>query len=581
MKASKTLKPASYPDTDGSERRAVVLFESAIDLDRVKPDIRTADKVPNTDGTCEITDEKGIPIGVFSVQVRSISAGASKYSCPVELLAYSERCSHPFVLVCVDVQNKRVYWKHIHTLMPEAKSEQGSFTIRFSPNDIISTDSSYLSRWIEIARDYAQRIADYPRLRAEVENKLTVSGLGQRDLAYFQRYIGELNNLFDNDFISVKKLLLADVWKLGIAVTGLSEQAVAFQLFKVQFGSPAPLVCRAEGQVFDPSQRDDYVFSWHWAVRAHMGDAEDAARKLVLDHVEKVVRGRKFSIHGVSLAADVLFAFMRHHSHMLGLTPSKSYSVEDLENGVLNVLPQFCSIFATSVASAAPDRLVVIDFDHLSGLVRSGAIQQTTTAQQRAPWVLLSNFTNLRSVREAIDCLLAERISTIDDQLAQPSNIAYGRSIWSIYTRNEQERNARYLLTQSLSSYAAFVRGNRLRFDTSPYLDADTTIVFEFSPGRGDDATSAPVLAEIHVKNCNMDLPKVVVTVSDSLTDRWTELRERGIRLSGKSYKPQWCSIGAASYLVHRTPLLNSVYRLLAADLRKHYNMSYMACEYP
>lgn len=581
MKAPDKSEPAGYSPTDGAERRAVRAFESALDLDRVKPDIRVADKIPNTDGTLELTDEQGKPLGLFSVQVRSIGDKDIRYSCPVELLGYSERCSHPFLLVCVDVKNNVVFWKHIHSLMPEAKPEQGSFTIRFSDNDRIGADGLYLARWVDIAREYALRIADYPRLKDEVEKKLTVSGISKEDLKYFQRYISKVNNLLDNDFIAVKKLLLTDVWKLGVAVTGISDKAAAYQLFKVPLGSPAPLVYRADGQPFDISQHDESVFSWHWVVRSHMGEAEGAAQKLVLGHVEKAVRGRKFTIHGARLAADIVFAFLERHAHMIGLSEAPSYSAKDLQTGLLNKLPRYCSAFATKAASIAQGRTILIDFDHLSLLVRQGVIPESSNSKSPVSWALFSNNTNLRQVHEAIDYLVAEGAETVQNKLLPPSNRGPINWMWSRYTRKEQEENARYLLENTLPEYAAFVRGNRLRFDASPYLNSETTVVFLFSPSSGDGISNGPTMRELHVDNRSMELPKVIVQITDSPPDNLDLMCEKEIPIAGKSYKPNWWSITDASFLVHRTPLLNSVYRLLESDLRRHYGMGHIACEFP
>ena len=465
--------------------------------------------------------------------------------------------------------------------MPEAKPEQGSFTIRFSENDRVGPDGLYLVRWVEIARDYARRVADYPRLKDEVEKKLTVAGIGKGDLEYFQRYIGKVNNLLDNDFMAVKKMLLADVWKLGVAVTGISDNAAAYQLYKVPYGSPAPLVCKADGQPFDISHRDKSVFSLHWVGRAHMGEADEVAQQLVLGHVEKAARGRMFAVHGAGLASDIVFAFMKRHAHMVGLSESSSYSAKDLQARMLKRIPEYCATFATKAGSVAQDCTILIDFDHLSSLVKRGVIPGESIPNSQVSWTLFSQDALVRNFREAVDYLVASGIETVDNKLLPPTSPGPFRWIWSLYARKEQEENARYVLENTLPEYLAFVRGNRLRFDASPYLNSETTVVFLFSPSSGDGMSHGPILREIHVDNRKMKYSKVVVEVADNTPDDKGLMRLGEIQIAGKTYKPNWWSITDASFLVRRTPLLNSVYRLLESDLQRHYKMGHIGCELP
>jgi hypothetical protein len=104
-------KPTAYSRTDAPEQEAVTTFLSLIDAKCVKADIRVRDKVPNVDGTLELVDPSGVPIGKLDVQVRKIPDGTTKYSCPAELVGYSEVSTLPVLLVCVDTLHKKAYWK--------------------------------------------------------------------------------------------------------------------------------------------------------------------------------------------------------------------------------------------------------------------------------------------------------------------------------------------------------------------------------------------------------------------------------------------------------------------------------------
>jgi hypothetical protein len=128
------MNPAPYPNKNTEELEAISTLESLLDLNLVKPDIRCLDTTPNTDGTIELVDEGQRPLGRIQVQVKKIPSGQVSYQCPIELVAYSERITLPFMLICVDVANKRAYFYHLHrSMMPQLPAAQKSFVIKFDP----------------------------------------------------------------------------------------------------------------------------------------------------------------------------------------------------------------------------------------------------------------------------------------------------------------------------------------------------------------------------------------------------------------------------------------------------------------
>ena len=139
------MKPAAYSSRNTEELEAIFTFEKLLDLKFAKPDIKRLDTRPNTDGTIELVNEEQQPIGKIEVQVRKIPDGQTSYQCPVGLVAYSESISLPFVLICVDVGNNKAYFCHLHRWMPELRTDQQSFVIKFAPNiHSISNETQYL-----------------------------------------------------------------------------------------------------------------------------------------------------------------------------------------------------------------------------------------------------------------------------------------------------------------------------------------------------------------------------------------------------------------------------------------------------
>ena len=184
------MKPAPYPNNVREEIEAINTFERLIDLKFVIPHINRLDKIPNTDGHLEIIDEEKLPIGKLEVQVKKIPDGETSYQCPVELIAYSQIISLPFLLVCVDVGSNKAYFRHLHhSMMPELKSDQKSFAIKFDPKiHTVSSETQYLLQWLEIIQDYNKRVSEYPRL-SQIENQLHLSHISKADRIYFQEFI--------------------------------------------------------------------------------------------------------------------------------------------------------------------------------------------------------------------------------------------------------------------------------------------------------------------------------------------------------------------------------------------------------
>jgi hypothetical protein len=66
------VNPSPYPANNSEEIRAVHTLLALLDVKHVKPDVKILDTTPNHDGYLEIVDEKQIPLGKLSVQIRKI-----------------------------------------------------------------------------------------------------------------------------------------------------------------------------------------------------------------------------------------------------------------------------------------------------------------------------------------------------------------------------------------------------------------------------------------------------------------------------------------------------------------------------
>lgn len=148
------IKPSPYAPSSDIEENAIKCFRDSIDTSRVKSHVAEGDKTPNHDGFIEILDIEHIPLGKMTVQLKGIPKGENKFQCKMETLAYSRKLSEPFLLICVDSVNEKVYWKQIYYSMVEAKDGQDSFTIHFAESDTIDSKGVYIEKWIDVCKEY-------------------------------------------------------------------------------------------------------------------------------------------------------------------------------------------------------------------------------------------------------------------------------------------------------------------------------------------------------------------------------------------------------------------------------------------
>ncbi len=173
-KPSPKSKP--YSPTDSDEVQARITFLGVLDTKHVRPHIRDGDKHPGDDGYLDITDGSGVILGRIFAQVKKIPSGATKFVCDDSYIAFSKTVS-PFILVCVDIELKNVFWKHITPDLP-VKNNKKSVTLKFTQDDVIKNGSTHLEKWKNIIRDHQERVNNYPALKKQLEARSKSSETG-------------------------------------------------------------------------------------------------------------------------------------------------------------------------------------------------------------------------------------------------------------------------------------------------------------------------------------------------------------------------------------------------------------------
>lgn len=568
-------RPAPYPTTDAAEQKAVSVFLNLIDPTKVKADIRTRDKVPNVDGTIEIVDSDQVPVGKVDVQIRKIRRGATTYSCSAKLVAYSSVSTLPLILVCVDADSERAFWRQITRTMPEFKEQQASFTIHFDPiSDSIEATGLYLLKWTEIISDYRERIARYPLLSQDVANKLTLVHASRRDKLFFQKYIDAINRLLDIDFIVVKELLFPDVWKLGVGIIHSDESGVSYQLYRVRYGEPIPLVCVLRGAFPINDLPGSTPESRHYSTWDYLGDAEEAGARYVLERVKRVVEARSLPVHGRLMSADILLGFVDKYPQCLGLLPGqRSYSTKELSDALNSHLLGVCAAIARQMSLGGLAR-VDLDLDLVSRFLSRTRVAPIPPSESRTHFAVGSRVFPLKSVFDSLRYLQTNDISEVQRPFSRRDRpLVSGDYIWAGYTEDAEVHRAQVVLGASLDEYAAFLKGNRLTFAQNRYLDANISVLFEYVPSDRTPSGQGPILHEYHLDNSRRGLPRLLVRAGpgEASEHAWPPFPQ--ISFDGEEYECTFFSGSTADFLFEAMPVRNLIYRMLRHDLEANYSM--------
>lgn len=354
-------EPAGYPQTDTSEFRAVTIFTDQIDASLVKADVETRDKRPNTDGTLTLVNERVKPIGKFEVQIKAIPSGKFSYSCPSELVGYSNICLIPVLLVCVDIENRKVYWKHIHQGMPEFKAGQKTFTVHFDEmTEVIDKSHQYIQMWKVILQRYQTLFKGAQVLQTEILKELSLTGIPDELVSGFQIYIETINSILDTEFKVLKPILFANVWKFGVAVFAFNDETVTFREYAIEKGNNGPLLVHVpsgfqmNGGV-SQVQAETLITRFSVDVeegglskktfnRTEMLEPELKAKEFLYQVYRTGLEERFFKLGGTIMYKETIFAFVTRYHRAMGIDRSNELSLDRVQFAATTFLPAWYEV---------------------------------------------------------------------------------------------------------------------------------------------------------------------------------------------------------------------------------------------
>lgn len=232
----------SHTENDERETNAIEVFTSLLPKNLIKHDIKTGDKVPNIDGYVEILDNDGRVKSKVTVQVKHYPEAnyeLDKYPIPQYVLGYAHRLpSEVVLLITVDTQNKKVYWKEISPQYINncaEKGYQGTFTYHFTQDEILTEENkeqtfaiwhNLYTKRVESFKDKKREAIDEVQLAATAFNSINSEFHGLEN-SYLERpQVNEICNWTINDITDKDSKLALVVGEAGMGKSVILKQVL-------------------------------------------------------------------------------------------------------------------------------------------------------------------------------------------------------------------------------------------------------------------------------------------------------------------------------------------------------------------
>ncbi len=355
-------KPAPYPNNNAEELAAVSCFLSIVDNKFVKPDVNFLDKVPNTDGFVELTDNDDSPVAIIRVQLKTASKVDPKkdyvsHQCDLPFLASCEGSIIPVLLIAVDVKAKQAYWEYISKeclIRLSKKIKKDSVALHIPKTNIISeTHKDYIALWKEIHDKQKSKISDFDQvsenLRAAngIISKLSeyaLPELGTEEEIYkdIHDFLDKYNYLLDHEFRTIKNLLYPDFWKIGLAYEDYTDTELHYIFYPIKYTINDVQIKRVTEQNRKKIENDGIEFRAHYGQNPIKYYPEKYAYELIGECVKSALTNKTITYTNNFLANEYIVQFIDDHYVILGLEKNRdSYSVSEVEQALTKFLPMF------------------------------------------------------------------------------------------------------------------------------------------------------------------------------------------------------------------------------------------------
>jgi hypothetical protein len=597
-------KPAKYPSTNASESRAITVFKFILS-EFVKSDIREMDKVPNSDGYLEITNENYEPTGKIEVQIKGISGGCSgepKYQCSLKFLSYCESCILPVFLILVDTKSEVAYWIFISrellkNLVLKLNPDSESISVKIPSNNIIRRgNADYLVEWQKIIEDYRMKICYYDPLLEEKTNiekkydtfkqEYNLVGIEKSEFKNIHKFLDNLNMYLDTDFSIIKDLYYNSCWKLGLAYGYYSEDKIKYLLYPINYFKNDLQIREISGKLKDELRNYDEI-SIYPNNPIHL-QPENYAKELVIKKVTEICDKKLLPLSNMSLFREVIFGFIDNLHKCLGLKVKNSYTIyeirhsfytylpiwvdEVLTNGNVNLgyHPLFKPYIDPGFLLTQLNREKKEEFDKkVNERIRNCQFNSRSLVlgTRDFPLKLISNFLESSFLNDFGEI---NRLY-IPPNFKRPTNGSH--SIWSYYSPEEVFENIKTFFNEFPDVYDATIDYcfPKLKKELKFFNDFDTLIVVIEVHDNYTNLNYCPSIEYYYLRNEDANSEKeikVYMKGRDHIPINRKIDFQSNICIDGKSYTVKTGSSGMLTFIFERLPMFDFLYKTLRERMK-------------
>jgi hypothetical protein len=607
------LRPAPYSNTDEPETLATDIFESLLDHEKVKADIKKRDKYPNIDGYIDLVDEKRIPIGKLEVQIRKLPDNYTsnpKIQCELSLFSYSEAVTcNPVLLIGVDTTQKKAYWVHIaRDLISDLAKKEGQETkiILFPNKNVIEgEDTRYIEEWKNIVNNYRIKMQEYDKLKDSYiklsKNANPALGMVKEDFQNIHIFLDEINRVLDGKFSIIKGRFYPNAWKIGLTYYEYQNNSISYTLYPIPFDKNDVQIKEVDKKLHQQLELEGLGFTTHFVENPIKFRPKEYATEIIESKVLKIL-GNKILDHKGNefLAREFIFAFIDKFSQQLGLGKKDAYSLEEIEPAFFQYLPLWvkeavnfmvkvqrngvkahtaCLYRGTYfdpamlICQIMNDEREKIDQSVRAKLKENVPILNMPISNDKFPfWIFIDFLSFLKSQ----GIMKINRVYSPKDY----SRLKMGGGwVWNVFSPEAAERNLRIFFENLPEVYDALVSQNfpELRKELPLFGDASKILINFDVKEVYTSFQDAPTIQFLYLKGKNQDEFKIEMYKKGQNEDipNISHVNfERAVEFNGGKYNLISWSTGILDFIYEDLPMFNFVYKTLEENLKGYFDNS-------
>lgn len=358
---SEGAKP--YPVNSDIELRSRNTAQDLLNSTFVRGDIRALDKYPNFDGVLELTDSKGVPLGQINVQVKTLSVRSASnpgYSCDESFMAACEGSLLPVILLVVNNENRKVYWRHIDSqcMIQFLQQKVGHTYYVKTPleNCIDGENDAYISIWEKIISIRKQKIWGYDPLNNKLKERerqideflgglLPADNLDPIIITELQVFLDQVNFVLERQFPGIREILYQKYWKIGIALASSSPESYSFALVPIPYGKNEVMIKqvdlkKAKDLLSPYNPNPALMFVIDHERRRLKNSSLTFAHQLLRGEIFRISEKQHLPIEDAFVANEYIIGFIDTFINYLGFERDQPfYSTAELKNLLQFVLP--------------------------------------------------------------------------------------------------------------------------------------------------------------------------------------------------------------------------------------------------